>query len=279
MTGPPAHLPIEPSLSLEHLSDAKSGNGDFMIRTRWILCSMLLLPQFLLHAAELKIRAVYASNTGVSNLEVTVRNLDALKSLPQILMTDSEGWTPTFKIPAGLYQIRGVGKGFMNSVKEIFVDDSAKQIVLDIRTRANIDGPGIETREDSTVVKQVPGTKRQLNVQLNTSTRPMTPIAHVRVLFRDSEGNGERWLETNSAGEIIVDLPDEPTFLVMPMVVLPINGTIYTFVLLQNCGTSESLGIFPRGATCIPIKNNSAEVEIPITSPISPGQAPSIPKI
>lgn len=246
-----------------------------MARIRWIIWLLPLLQQPLLHATELRIRTVYASHTGVSDLEVTVRSLETAIS-PQRYFTDSSGWTPFFKLPSGLYQVRGIGKGFMNAVREVFVDDSTTEVVLEMRTKPNIDGPGIDFPPSSPHTNQVTGAAQKVSIHFRSNIPPRKSIAGVRVLFRDSEGNGEKWIETNSSGTIAVDLPDGPTFLVMPMVVLPINRAIYAFVLLQDCSTSESVGIFPHGAVCVPIRNSSAEIEIPIPVPTSPGQATDV---
>ncbi len=234
-----------------------------MARIHWIIWLLLLLQQPLLHATELRIRTVYASSTGVSDLQVTVRSLETAAS-PQRFVTDSSGWTPFISLPSGLYQVRGIGKGFMNAVKEVFVDDSTTEVVLEMRTKPNIDGPGIDFPWSPSLSKQVTGTERKVSVHILSSTPPKTPIARVRILFRDSEGNGEKWIETNSSGTIAIDLPDGPTFLILPMVIVPIDRMIFTFVLLQDCATSESLGIYPYGAVCVSIKNSSAEIDIPM---------------
>jgi hypothetical protein len=241
-----------------------------MARTRWIIWLLLLLQQPLLHATELRIRAVYASHIGVSDLEVTVRSLENATS-PQRYFTDSSGWTPFLKFPNGLYQVRGIGKGFMNAVSEVFIDDSTTEVVLEMRTKPNIDGPGIDSPPSSPLLNQVTGPARKLSIHFHSIIAPKTSIARARILFRDSEGNGEKWIETDSSETIAVDLPEGPTFLALPMVILPIDRTIFAFVLLQDCSTSESLGIFPHGAVCVPIRNSSAEIEIPIPIPTSQG--------
>ena len=234
---------------------------------------MILLQQQILHSTELKIRTVYASSTGVSNLQVTVRNLEVETLPPQLFLTDSEGWTPYFKLPAGLYEIKGVGKGFMNTVKEVFVDDSTKDVVLEMRTKSNIDYTSIVTTQTQLLSKQPVGAERRLKVQFHSDTHPTKTISQMRVLFRDSEGNGERWLETDSTGSLNLDLPDGPAFLAMPMIVVPVDGSIYTFLILQDCGISKSLRFFPQGATCVPIENSIVEIEIPTTVPLSVGGA------
>jgi len=236
-----------------------------MVRTTWIFWSMLLLQQQVLHSAELKVRTVYASSAGVLNLKVTVRNLE-VETLPQqLFLTDSERWTPYFKLPAGLYEIKGVGKGFMDTVKEVFVDDSTNDVVLEMRTISNIDYVNIVTTPTPSLSKQDVGEERRLRVQFHSGTHPTKPISQIRVLFRDSEGNGEKWFETDSTGSVNIDLPDGPTFIVMPMIVMPLNRSIYTFVILQDCSKTESLGLFPQGATCVPIKNSIVDIKIPIT--------------
>jgi hypothetical protein len=90
-------------------------------------------------------------------------------------------------------------------------------------------------------------------------------LVGIRVLIRGTDGSSSRWAKTGATGRLGVDLVDGPTILVVP-----IDGRVYTFVLLDDCGTNDPLGRLPRSATCVSIKNSFAEIEIPkpiLTSP------------
>lgn len=241
------------------------------MKVRWILWSMLMLHLQISWAEELTIRTVDATGAGVSNIEVTVRPLDALTASPKRFRTDPEGRTPAFKLSPGLYQISAAGSpaSWMNSVKELFLDDSVRELVLQMRVRKNIDWIAQPKTSSSS---------RQVSLRFSSGTLQKTLLAGLRVLLRDSEGKSERWFQTDATGRIAAVLPEGPAFLALPILVVPIEGTVHTFVLLDDCGTSNPLGIVPDGVTCIPIKDSLSEIEIPIPSQASPRQPASVPK-
>jgi hypothetical protein len=230
-----------------------------------------MLPLHIGWAERLTIRTVDASGTEVSNIEVNVRTLDAVTASPKQFRTDSEGRTPAFELSPGLYQLIAVGPhaSWMNSVKEVFVDSSTSEIVLQMRVRKNIDWVAQPEASFSS---------RQVSLKFSSGTIQKATLAGLRVLVRDSEGKSERWFQTDATGRVEVILPEGPPFLVLPTVVVPIEGAVHTFILLDDCDTSDQLGIVPNGPTCIAIKNSFAEIEIPTPSRVSPGQASSVPK-
>lgn len=241
------------------------------MKFRWILWSMLMLHLQIGWAQGLTIRTVDVSGVEVSNIEVTVRSLDALTASPNRFRTDSGGRTPAFKLSPGLYQISAAGSpaSWMNSVRELFIDGSVREVVLQMRVRKNIDWIAQPKTSSSS---------RQVNLRFSSDTLQKTLPAGLRVLVRDSEGKNERWFQTDATGRIDAVLPEGPTFLSLPILVVPIEGKVHTFVLLDDCGTSNLLGIVPDGVTCIPIRNPLSEIEIPIPSCASPSQPPNAPK-
>jgi hypothetical protein len=235
-----------------------------MTRTGCLLGLMLVLPIGMLHAEGLHV-TVLVSGSSVPKVELTIRSLDIASAPPQQFVTGSEGRTPTFRLPSGLYQFTAVSKGFWNSVKEVFVDDAVKEVAIVMQPWANIDYAGIRDSSKSlTSSTQAGGATLKVNLRFVSAAPPHLPIERARVLLRDSDGGDQRWVSTDSSGKLALELPTErPLFISLPMVVLPINGSIYTFVLLEDCANSESWPNFPKGAVCVTIKHFSAEIEIP----------------
>ncbi|MGP8173296.1 MAG: hypothetical protein ACLP7O_01960 [Terracidiphilus sp.] len=236
-----------------------------MTLIRWIVWFVVLLHIQILYAEELSVRILDSSGFAMSKVELTVRSLDMVNANPLRSYTDLDGRTPAFRLSSGLYQITATRKGFMNSVKEVFVDDSTEEIVLEMRVRSNIDVIVLKNPDTPSTTRPTNRDEHQVGLKLILNQPPKSPIAGMRILFRDSEGNGQRWIQSDSAGRITIDLPEEPTYVVLPMVVIPIDRKIFIYLLLEDCATPDPLGIYPHGAICVPIKNSSATIEVPVT--------------
>jgi hypothetical protein len=164
----------------------------------------------------------------------------------------------------------------MNTVKEMFVDGTTREIILEMRTRPIID---LDYEDDTTPAPKQPGEdKWRLSLGLFSGPPQKLPLAGLRILVRDSEGKSQAWYQTDATGRIVAILPEAPTFVTLPMVVVPRDGKVYTFMLNDgDCAVIKQQKYYPRGATCISVKGRSVEIEIPpADSPNStPGGAPT----
>lgn len=227
-----------------------------MTKTCWVVWLLLLLRLSGLHAAELKVRAVDASGAGIPGIEVSVRCLDQADSSPERTLSDSSGWSKALKLAHGLYQIKAIGSGFMRSVKEVYVNESTRDIVMEMRNDAIIDYSLIKVPDSQSFSKR----EQRIVVRFISQTRALNGV---RVLYRDSEGNNEKWYITDPSGRIAIDLPEGPTFIIQPTVILVVEGKVYAFELLRDCSTFKALGIFPQGVTCMQIHDSLTEIKVP----------------
>jgi hypothetical protein len=231
-----------------------------MTRIGWVIWLLFLLQQPVLHAAELRVRAVDASGAGIPGIEVAVRCLDQANSSPERILSDSSGWSKALKVSRGLYQIRAIGNGFMRSVKEVYVDESTRDVVMEMRNEAIIDYSVIKAPDSQSFSKEGSDLKQRIAVRFTSQTEALDGV---RVLYRDSEGNNEKWYVTDASGRITIDLTEGPTFIIQPTVILVVDGKVYTFELLQDCSTFKTLSIFPQGVTCMQISGSLTEIKVP----------------
>ena len=214
----------------------------------------------ILHAADLRVRAVDPHGDGIADAAITVRSLATTEpGKVQELVTSALGWTRLLKLPSGLYQISVADRGYMTSVRELFIDNSTHEIEIRMRPGSIIDLAA--TNENS--AKQ----SWHIALRFRFNDRKGEPIIGARILLRDSEGNNQQWVQTDSAGRITVEVQDPPLSLVPGhVVVLPIQGIVYTFLLLNDdCSLSPELqsDFMPQGAKCVAVKDLSAEIDIP----------------
>lgn len=226
----------------------------------WIVLGLLLLHEQTLRAIEVRVRAVDAFGAGIPEIEVAVRCLDPAGSSPERILTDSSGWSKALKVSHGLYQFKATGNGFMKSVKEVYVDESTRDVVMEMRNEAIIDYSVTKAPDSQSFSKEDSDLKQRIAVRLISQTKA---LGGVRVLFRDSEGNNEKWYVTDPSGRITIDLPERPTFIIQPTVILVVDGKVYTFELLQDCSTFKTLSIFPQGVTCMQISGSLTEIYVP----------------
>jgi hypothetical protein len=229
-----------------------------MRRSLWIIWSVILLHMPICLAEHVRVKAVDEVGVRVPDILVVVRSLDTHTLFPPRFLTDSEGQTPVFEVPPGLYQfVASCPFGiWRTSVTEMFVDSSTKDIILRVGATQAIDV--ITTNEPPTV-----------SVYMFSSPPEKAPLAGIRVLSRGSEAEDEDWLQTDATGRVRVKLVDGPTILAVP-----IEGKIYTFLLVDNCsvnyyGSNSNRGLISPNTLCVPIKNSTAEIEVPTSPPRS----------
>lgn len=204
------------------------------------------------HASDVRVQTIYSASVSIAKSEVTVRNLcESSEQQLQTLVTGSDGWTPTIEIRPGLYQFVARRKGFLTSVKEIFVEEQTSTIILTMRAWANIDYGPFKGKKTGILVRfRVPFSSGK------------NPVAGMRVLSRDTEGNDERWLVTDSNGVVTVPPTDKPDFITLPTLVVMGEGKISSFVLQGDCSLSRTLGNFPENSDCIQISEPVTEIDI-----------------
>jgi len=247
-----------------------------MAKARWIPWYLFLMYMPLCSAERLKVTTLDEKGVGFKNVLVIVLRLDQENVSPLRFLTDSEGQTPFFDLVPGLYQFvatcpdpYGICR---NSITESFVSGTTKEITLRVSYQTPIDV--FTPNEDARSVR------RHVNVRLLSNKTTRTPLAGVRVLVRGRDGEDRRWLRTDANGGIEVDLIDGPTKLAPPSILLivPIGEKVHTFVLSDDCELLDTVptneATLPPDALCVPIKNATAEIELPIASPASGRMAP-----
>jgi hypothetical protein len=230
------------------------------MKWHWIVLGLLLLHEQTLRAIEVRVRAIDASGAGIPGIEVAVRCLDQAGSSPERILTNSSGWSKALKVSHGLYQIKAIGSGFMRSVREVYVDESTRDVVMEMRNQANIDYSVTKAPDSQSFSKEDSDLEQRIAVRFILQTKA---LGGVRVLFRDSEGNNEKWYVTDPSGRITIDLPEMPTFIIQPTVILVVDGKVYTFELLQDCSNFKTLSIFPQSVTCKQISGSLTEINVP----------------
>lgn len=209
-------------------------------------------------AAEFRIN-VTSSGAPVPGAQLTIHSLEDSKMSNSTFTTDKDGWATDVRLVPGLYQCKAQSHGFMNTVTEIFVTEQTQAIDLHLRPRIIIDYVTVPSSEH-----EISRSDFDRTIQIRLLFSGIEPSTEKRVLFRDSEGNGQRWLALNGedAAKIAL-LDDKPLFVSMPMVIVLLPGKVFSFVLGDDCIRQKPMENFPEGATCIDVENSRALIVVP----------------
>lgn len=209
-------------------------------------------------AADLRIN-VTTSGTPVPGVQLTIHSLEDSKMSNSTFTTDKDGWATGIRLVPGLYQFKAQSDGFMNTVTETFVTERTQVIDLHLRPRMNIDYVTVPTSENDSSRSDL-----DITIQIRFLLSGIESSIERRVLFRDSEGNGQRWLALNEddAAKIAL-LDDKPFFASLPMVIVLLPGKVFSFVLGDNCIRQKPMANFPADAMCIDVKNSRTLIVVP----------------
>lgn len=225
-----------------------------MTKTRFVIGAILMMHVQLCLAEHVRLITQDEVGFRVPNILVVVSLLRPEKYLQLRFLTDSKGETPSIDLPSGLYQFVatcpfGLWRG---SVTELFVGDNPKDIVLPVKAKSEIDVVDVSKRTAVTL-------------RIGTALSEGPPLSNVEVMSRDVDGGNEIWLRTDTKGQIRIHVNDVndggPTILVVP-----IDGQIFRFVLASDCKTLSEFvsnrNLLPRDTPCVPVIGSSLEITV-----------------
>jgi hypothetical protein len=174
--------------------------------------------------------------------------------------TDSDGWAMPVELVPGLYQFHSTDlRGrYQDAVKELYVDASTGEVVLRMRSASAKSDPPSRSSSPPTQ----PAFRQTVALRFLSEPPAKSPMAGFRVLVRNANASRQKWVNTDITGKIMVDLDNGPT----TFAVLPIDGKIYTYGLLNDCAPRLSLGELPSDVQCVSTKSSFAEIVIPVAS-------------